>query len=244
MSGKAKKSGRNEEKLDWESLGMNLDLGGYNPVGERLASEEAVMNDIFTEVLDVREAKIRVRSRIIDAESFFSRARNLSMFPVGQFSAAKMDALFDEGDVDDEEEEVTGEPEPDSAKSGETQLFSEAMVYWEGGHDVISYDVGGGIETKIIINRDGDKPIVSIVRSGELRNSLVLEEGRRHISVYGLKIMPIEMAVYAKKVRVEFTEDAGGVLELDYLVELRGLGIQRTKVIIEVEVVERNLKDE
>ncbi len=269
MSGKDKKGGKCEEKLDWESLGMNLDARDFNPAGERLASEDAEMNEFLNrEIFEVRAAKIRIRSRIIDAENFLPGARMLSMFPVGQFNPAKMDALFeDDGYGDEFDEDESGEldegedsdggsvgeaemaresgssadksesRECDDSRGGESVMFSEADISVEDGRDVITYSGDGGVETKIIINRDGVKPIVTITRSGELNNTIVLEEGRRHISVYGLRIMPIEMAVYAKKVRVEFSQESGGVLELDYLVELRGLGIQRTRVIIEVEPV-------
>ncbi len=249
MAGKGRKG---EEKLDWESLGMDLDAD-FNPLGERLASEEAAMSEILDDILGVRAAKIRVSSRVNDAEGLFRGAAGVSMFPVGQFSPEKMEALFGDGGDDDFDEcdecddyEESGEVPGQSGNQDSGKgivIYSEAEVYAENGNDVIAYDMGDGIETKIVISREGEKPIVSIVRSGSLRNSIVLEEGRRHISVYGLKVMPIEMAVYAKKVRVDFSRDEGGSLELEYLVELRGLGLQRSRVSIQVDLV-KSMKEE
>ncbi len=241
MAGKGRKS---EDKLDWEELGMNLDDCDYNPAGEMLASEEAELNEYLNrEVFGVRGAKLRLKSRVIDVGSLLRGAGGLSMFPVGQFSPAKMEVLFgdpDEADEDDSDEDEGG----GESRGGYTSLFSEAGVSIEDGREVITYPAGNGVETKIVINRDGERPIVSIVRSGALNNSLVLEEGRRHICVYGLKIMPIEMAVYAKKVRVDFSVETGGEFEFDYLVELRGLGVQRSQVSIQVELDEPINKDE
>ncbi len=219
---------RKDERVDWEELGMNLDVRISDDAGERLTSErmESGMSS------GVCRAKVKLSSRTIDDIGSDS-GRKLSMFPIGQFSADVMDSLFDEGDdeeVEDDDEGVV--PDPADGR----MMFSEAYVDEEGGHDVIFYPSDEGVDTKIIINRDGEKPIITIMRTGEFSNTLVLEEGRRHISVYGLSFMRMELAVYSKKVNVEFSRESGGVIEADYLVELRGLGIQRTRLRIEVEV--------
>ena len=74
---------------------------------------------------------------------------------------------------------------------------------------------------------------VSIIHDGPVMSSLVCERGVRHISVYKTPVMPFEVAVYAKRCDADLTFERGGYLELDYLVELRGMDIQRTCMTID-----------
>lgn len=74
---------------------------------------------------------------------------------------------------------------------------------------------------------------VSIIHDGPVMSSLVCERGVRHISVYKTPVMPFEVAVYAKRCDADLTFERGGYIELDYLVELRGMDIQRTCMTID-----------
>ena len=74
---------------------------------------------------------------------------------------------------------------------------------------------------------------VSIIHDGPVMSSLVCERGVRHISAYKTPVMPFEVAVYAKRCDADFTYERGGYIELDYLVELRGMDIQRTRMTID-----------
>jgi uncharacterized beta-barrel protein YwiB (DUF1934 family) len=74
---------------------------------------------------------------------------------------------------------------------------------------------------------------VSIIHDGPVMSSLVCERGVRHISVYKTPVMPFEVAVYAKRCDAALTFERGGYIELDYLVELRGMDIQRTCMTID-----------
>lgn len=74
---------------------------------------------------------------------------------------------------------------------------------------------------------------VSIIHDGPVMSSLVCERGVRHISVYRTPVMPFEVAVYAKRCEADMTFERGGYIELDYLVELRGMDIQRTCMTID-----------
>ena len=69
---------------------------------------------------------------------------------------------------------------------------------------------------------------VSILHDGPVMSSLICERGVRHISVYKTPVMPFEVAVYAKRCDANLTYERGGFIELDYLVELRGMDVQRT----------------
>ncbi len=75
---------------------------------------------------------------------------------------------------------------------------------------------------------------VSVIHSGAVMSSLICERGVRHISAYKTPVMPFEVAVYAKKCDGSINFETGGSLELDYLVELRGMDIQRTQMTIDV----------
>ena len=74
---------------------------------------------------------------------------------------------------------------------------------------------------------------VSIIHDGPVMSSLVCERGVRHISAYRTPVMPFEVAVYAKRCDADLTYERGGYIELDYLVELRGMDIQRTRMTID-----------
>ncbi len=92
--------------------------------------------------------------------------------------------------------------------------------------------------TTTVISYDPDNPAaVSIMHSGSVMSSLVCERGRRHISVYNTPIMPFEIAVYTKLCEGGFTFERGGLMKLDYIVELRGADIQRTLMKIKADVI-------
>lgn len=89
--------------------------------------------------------------------------------------------------------------------------------------------------TDTVIRYDVNNPgYLTISHSGGVISTLICERGVRHISVYNTPIMPFEIAVYAKKCDGFMTLD-GGVLVLDYMLELRGADLQRTIMTIEVE---------
>lgn len=92
---------------------------------------------------------------------------------------------------------------------------------------------GEGItETEIAFPKKEPKS-VTIRRGGPLGTGFVIEEGKRHYSVYNTPYGSLEMCVYAKRVDNRLTED-GGVLILDYAVELKGMTAQRTKMRVDV----------
>lgn len=88
--------------------------------------------------------------------------------------------------------------------------------------------------TETLIRFDRTRPHSALItHTGGVMSTLVLDEGVRHITVYETPIMPFEIAVYTKNCRGSLSFD-GGVLELDYMLELRGADLQRTVMTIEV----------
>lgn len=120
-------------------------------------------------------------------------------------------------------------------------LGAVEKVLLEDGKQVIeiSYTEGESMDdTNTVIRFDPTREgSVSIYHTGSVVSALVCEEGVRHITVYQTPVAPFEIALYTKKCRGGFTYAMGGVMELDYIVELRGADLQRTILKIDVEPV-------
>lgn len=76
--------------------------------------------------------------------------------------------------------------------------------------------------------------LISIHHGGSVMSCLVCERGVRHISTYVTPIMPFEIAVYTGHCDIDLTFEHGGFIELDYLIEMRGMDMQRTKMTVDV----------
>ncbi len=157
----------------------------------------------------------------------------ISLFPESdafeQFEEELEDILedaideFPEADEEEEEEE-----------DGIFTFCTTAGMKCECGVITISYEESPSCNAEIIFDT-GKPEMVTIHRSGGIMNTLVLEKGKRHISVYKTPIMPFEAAAYAKKVDTALTYEDGGEIHLDYLIELRGTDLQRTEMTIRAE---------
>lgn len=178
----------------------------------------------------------------------------MSAFGMGMNTPSADLSLFEEEEEDldmlgrlleDENEELlengldegfTDAGSADNAYGGgrHLHLLHDAGMKTECGVVTITYEENTGCKSEIIF--DTGKPgMVTIHRTGGIMNTIVLEKGKRHISVYNTPIMPFETAVLAKKVDVNMTYEDGGDIDLDYLVELRGMDLQRTEMKIHVE---------
>lgn len=86
-----------------------------------------------------------------------------------------------------------------------------------------------------IVYTPSQNDLISIHHDGAgIMSCLVFERGVRHISSYVTPIMPLEMAVYTGHCDANLSFENGGCVELDYLVEFRGMDLQRTKISIDV----------
>ena len=71
-----------------------------------------------------------------------------------------------------------------------------------------------------------------MIREGAVSTALVFEAGKRHHSVYNTPFMPFTVCVHTLTVSNRLEDD--GVIELDYIVEIRGAQAERTKFKLEL----------
>ena len=164
------------------------------------------------------------------------------------------DAADDENADEDEDLQICGEDgfealsdeffsrftdEITVGEEDDTYIFGVTGKLKKAGDNTleISYADNESLDgTFTVIRIDAAHPnMVTIMRNGGIVNTIVCEKGVRHISVYDTPVMPFQLAVYTKKCEGAITFEKGGVLELDYMVELRGTDIQRTMLKIEAE---------
>ena len=162
---------------------------------------------------------------------------DLSLFEEEEEGIDMLDRLLEEESEELLEEELLEEGTQPKMPTEESDTYTfciTAGMKTECGVVTITYEENTGCTSEIIFDT-GKPEMVTIHRTGGIMNTLVLEKGKRHISVYNTPIMPFETAVLAKKVDVNITYEDGGDIDLDYLVELRGMDLQRTEMKIHVE---------
>lgn len=187
--------------------------------------------------------RLKLTSRhVIPDMSAFGMGMNtpsadLSLFEEEEEGIDMLDRLLEEESEELLEEELLEEgtqPKMPTEESDTYTFCTTAGMKTECGVVTITYEENTGCTSEIIFDT-GKPEMVTIHRTGGIMNTLVLEKGKRHISVYNTPIMPFETAVLAKKVDVNMTYEDGGDIALDYLVELRGMDLQRTEMKIHVE---------
>lgn len=184
-------------------------------------------------------------------------SRHITSVPDGEMMSlfTDADAADDENADEDEDLQICGEDgfealsdeffsrftdEITLGEEDDTYIFGVTGKLKKAGDNTLelSYADNESLDgTFTVIRIDAAHPnMVTIMRNGGIVNTIVCEKGVRHISVYDTPVMPFQLAVYTKKCEGAITFEKGGVLELDYMVELRGTDIQRTMLKIEAEV--------
>lgn len=135
-------------------------------------------------------------------------------------------------EFDEFEDEIPDEQEPE----GPIEMFSEGELYITDERVIIAYDESEltgmeGSHTQVRFERN-QEGLVTMMRSGNVSTILVFEKGKRHICTYQTPYMPFEICVFTKEVKNTLLEN--GVIELDYIVEIRGAQAERTQFKIEV----------
>ena len=140
------------------------------------------------------------------------------------------------GEEMDEYEEFEDEIPEDEEPEGPIEMFSEGELYITDERVIIAYDESEltgmeGSHTQVRFERNNDG-LVTMMRNGNVNTILVFEAGKRHICTYQTPYMPFEICVYTKEVKNTLLEN--GIIELDYIVEIRGAQAERTQFKIEI----------
>ncbi|MBQ4193773.1 MAG: DUF1934 domain-containing protein [Clostridia bacterium] len=114
----------------------------------------------------------------------------------------------------------------------------EKRVLADGSLEItVSYDEMLPMEgVRTVISFNSHRPdVVSISRFGPISSMIVCEPGVRHVTAYRTPYAAFELAVVGRRCSTGVTYLHGGVLEVEYFVELRGTDMQYTKMKIEIE---------
>lgn len=88
-----------------------------------------------------------------------------------------------------------------------------------------------GSVTKIMFS-EKNPDFVVMMREGAVNTSLSFESGKRHISTYNTPFMPFRLCVNTISVDNRF--DRHEEIDIDYLLEIRGLSTERNRLSIRV----------
>ncbi len=125
-------------------------------------------------------------------------------------------------------------------ETGKYTLVSRGALSQEGDLLQLTYqeeldvEEGVGAPTQVCLTFSGEEcGPVTVSRSGDMRTIFTVEQGVRQYSIYHTPYGQVDMCVIGKKIQNRIGP-AGGVLLLDYAVEMRGMITQRTKMTIRV----------
>jgi uncharacterized beta-barrel protein YwiB (DUF1934 family) len=142
-------------------------------------------------------------------------------------------SLFDGGEADVllSEDEIQASLEPEKM---EIKTLGKFKI--DGGRAEVSYEESEatGMEGSVTaVSFDmTNTGIVTMIRTGMVSTALVFEKGKRHHCVYNTPYMPFELCVKTFEVKNRIPED--GMLELDYIIEIRGAKAERTKFSMKI----------
>lgn len=115
---------------------------------------------------------------------------------------------------------IKGMQKYDGALPDVVELVTQGRLSREGESYTLSYQESEltGLEgTLTTIQVEGDE--VTLMRMGEFNSQMVFQEGRRHLSMYNTPYGSMTIGVHTRHLLAELT-DQGGVLEVDYSVEV------------------------
>ncbi|MBR6534758.1 MAG: DUF1934 domain-containing protein [Clostridia bacterium] len=78
---------------------------------------------------------------------------------------------------------------------------------------------------------EDDRQTVTMTRSGGVSASMIFKENSRYMTTYETGFFPIEMCIVTKNVNNEMYEN-GGVIALDYTIEIHGVCMERTYLTV------------
>lgn len=117
--------------------------------------------------------------------------------------------------------------------------YFDGLMMTSGDTTHITYfeDGKSGMDgTKVVVAFNKSEPReVTITRSGAINTIMLFSQGERTISVYNTPYMPFELGIYAKRVDNRILEN--GVLEISYVLEIKGALAQKTEMRMEIKAV-------
>lgn len=141
-------------------------------------------------------------------------------------------------------------PEPlyDERQCGEAgppyELVTEGRMRIRGNLCELSYleETAAGLDgarSTLVFSKNRPN-VLTLTRSGAMRMTLSFEEGRHHIGTYNFGVLQymlsdkpnVMIASYARKVDNRLLDE--GTLELDYVIEVRGLDTQRVRLSLSI----------
>ena len=122
------------------------------------------------------------------------------------------------------------------------EMNTEGILRLRDGRVEIAYDESEltGMEgaSTVVSFDSADPTLVTMMRGGTVSTALIFEPHRRHICAYHTPFMPFEICVLAHAVDNRLLSE--GILELDYMVELRGAQAERTKFRMDIRTMEED----
>lgn len=91
----------------------------------------------------------------------------------------------------------------------------------------------GGVNLTEIHFSPDEPGLITIIKSGEAETVMTFERGKRHRAVYHTPYMDFDMRLAAARVENTLAQGVGGVIRLDYALEIRGAAAHRTVMTME-----------
>lgn len=122
-----------------------------------------------------------------------------------------------------------------------SELITDGVVIKKpGGSIVLQYNESEltgmeGAVTRIVFG--ARKPdFVVMMRDGYVNTSLSFETGKRHTSKYNTPYMPFDLCVNTIRVTNNFEDN--GEIEIEYIIEIRGLSTEWTTLKIKADILD------
>ncbi len=138
---------------------------------------------------------------------------------------------------------AAGKPAGKSAEPDTVELITEGIMKSEGGRVELSYDeseLSGLDGSKTYLIFDTSEPdVLTMIRRGTVRVTMVFSPGLRHICRYDNPILPFELTLMTHTLNNALLDN--GSLYVDYTTELAGGGRARTQLKMTLKETEETL---
>lgn len=118
------------------------------------------------------------------------------------------------------------------------ELITSGVLSERGGRINIRYEESeltglGGSVTNISFD-ESNAALVTMSRTGHHNTFLTFEKGKRHLCAYDSPVQPYQLCVSTREVKNKLT-GRGGLLELDYVLEINGTSAEHSELSMRVE---------